>query len=325
MDRRRFLLTSLAGVLAAPLGGEAQVTGKVARVGLLSPAPSPPQRAFEGRLAELGYREGRNVEILRHFHGGIPSRAAALAGDLVALKPDVIVAAGPPSAYAVKKLTTTIPIVFVSVGRPVEAGLVTNLVRPGANITGISLDVTAEIHAKQLQFLKDLLQARQETRLAMLWNPDMRGIAEYVQETERAARTMGIRLESAPVRDVADLEAAVSQASKSNHGLIALPDQITFVHRQRLAALAATHRLPVIYTFREFVDDGGLMSYGPDQQQLARRAADYVDKILKGAKPGDLPVEQPTRFEFVINLKTAKALGLTIPPSLLARADQIIE
>ena len=325
MNRRAFV-TGLGAVLAAPFPAKAQTTGKTSRVGFLTCGPSAPQRAFIARLAELGYRDGENVEILLRFHGGIQSRAAALASDLVALKPEVIVAVAPPSAYAVQKLTTTIPIVFVSVARPVETGLVTNLIRPGANITGLSLDVTAEITTKQLQLLRDLLQPHQAIRLVMLWNPDMRGIAEYVQETERWARATGIKLQSSPVRDAAGLEVAIPQAaSQGNHGLVALPDQMTFVHRQRLAALAAMHRLPAIYPFREFVDDGGLMSYGPDLQQLGRRAADYVDKILKGVRPGDLPVEQPTKFEFVINLKTAKTLGLTIPPSLLLRADHVIE
>jgi putative ABC transport system substrate-binding protein len=246
-------------------------------------------------------------------------------GYLVSLKPDVIVAIGPPSAYAVQKLTTTVPIVFLVVGRPVEGGLVTNVVRPGANITGISLDVNAEIIAKQLQLLRDLLPVRQGMRLAMFWNPDMRGIAEYVQATERAANEMGIKLQSTPVRDVADLDTAVSQARQGNEGLIVLPDVMMFLQRQRLVALAATHRFPAIYPFLEYIDDGGLMAYGPDQRHLFHRAADYVDRILKGARPGDLPVEQPTKFEFRINLKTAKALGITIPPALLARADQVIE
>jgi putative tryptophan/tyrosine transport system substrate-binding protein len=326
VDRRRFLLTSLAGALAAPLDAGAQVRGRVPRIGILAGGDSPVQRAFHARFAELGYREGHNVEILRHYHGGTPARAAALAGDLVALKPDVIVAVAPPSAYAVQKLTTTIPIVFYVVGRPVEGGLITNLARPGGNITGISLDVSAEFNAKQLQLVRELLQGRQGLRLAMLWNPDMRGIAEYVQETERAAGAMGIKLQSTPVRDAAELELAVSEAAKQgNHGLVVLQDVMMFFQRQRLAALAATNRLPAIYPWREAVDDGGLMSYGVHQQSLAHRAADYVDKILKGARPSDLPVEQPTKFEFVINLKTAKALGLTIPPSLLARADQVIE
>jgi putative ABC transport system substrate-binding protein len=325
MDRRRFLLTSLAGALAAPHVAEAQQAGKVWRVGYIAGGPAPAHRAFFGRLTELGYREGHNVEILHHYHGGNLSRATALAGDLVSLKPDVIVAIGPPSAYAVQKLTTTVPIVFLVVGRPVEGGLVTNLVRPGVNITGISLDVAAEIIAKQLQLLRDLFPTRRGIRLAMFWNPDMRGIAGYIEATERAANAMAIKLQSIPVLDVADLDTAVPQARQGNEGVIALPDVMMFLQRQHLIALTATHRLPAIYPFLEYIEDGGSMAYGPDQRHLFHRAADYVDRILKGARPGDLPVEQPTKFEFRVNLKTAKALGLTIPPSLLARADQIIE
>jgi ABC-type uncharacterized transport system substrate-binding protein len=324
MDRRRFLLTSLAGALATPLAAEAQQGRKVWRVGLLAAGPYGMPQAFLPRLAELGYREDHNVEILRHFHHGTQSRIPALASDLVTLKPDVIVAVAPPTAYAVQKLTTTIPIVFVSVGRPVEAGLVSNLVRPGANITGISLDVTPDVHAKQVQLLNDAIRGG-TVRMAVVWNPNNPGIDEYVKATERAASTTGITMQSIPIRDAADRETAVSQASRGNQGLIALPDLMIYLNRQRLTALCATYRLPAIYWFREVVEEGGLMSYGADLQQIYRRGADYVDKILRGAKPADLPVEQPTKFELVINLKTAKALGLTIPPSLLARADHVIE
>ena len=318
MDRRRFLLISLAGALVAPLTAGAQVTGRIPRVGVLADGPQLP--VFDARLAELGYCEGHNVEILRRYHGGVPARVAAAADELVALKPDVIAALGPPAAFAVQKLTRTIPIVFWAVGQPVEVGLITNLARPGANITGISFDVSAEFNAKQLQLMRDLLQKGEGLRLAVLWKPDP-WTDPYVQETQRAANAMRMKLQFTPVREASELETAVSEAARrGNHGLVVLADMLSFLHRQRLAALAATHRLPAIYGFRESVEAGGLMSYAVNLRWLARRAADYVDKILKGAKPGDLPVEQPTKFEFVINLKTAKALGLTIPPSLLGRA-----
>ena len=282
--------------------------------------------AFKQRLAELGHREGDNLVLEYLYDEGIPARAPGLAARLIALNPNVIVAVAPPAAYAVSRLTTTIPIVFVSVGRPVEMGLVTSLTRPGGNVTGISLDVTAEIHAKQLQFLQEVVRAGRGTRLGVLWNPDMRGVAEYVQESERAARTVGIVLQAFPVRNETELDAAIAQAAKQgNRGLACLPDTMMFGLRRHLVALAATHHLPAIYPFRAFVDEGGLMAYGPDLVDLNRRAADYVDKIIRGAAPGDLPVSQPTKFELVIKRKTAKALGLTIPPSLLARADQVIE
>jgi putative tryptophan/tyrosine transport system substrate-binding protein len=202
------------------------------------------RRAFYGRLAELGYREGHTVEILRYFHGGVPARAAAAAGELVPLKPDVIIAVSPPSAFAVNKLTTTIPIVFYGVGQPVEVGLVTNLARPGANITGISFDVSPEFNAKQLQLLRDLLQTRQALRLAVLWDPE-RWTDMYVQATERAANAMGMKLQFTPVREAAELETAVSEAARQgNHGLVVLADVMFFLQRQRLAALAATASPP---------------------------------------------------------------------------------
>jgi putative ABC transport system substrate-binding protein len=327
MMNRRAFVTGLGVVLAAPRVAEAQPATKVWRVGLLvGVAPPPPAftRAFNGRLSALGYVEGQNLEILLRNYAGSPDRAAKMADELVALKPDVLVAMAPPAAHAAKQATTTIPVIFSAAGGPVETGLVSNLVRPGGNVTGLSLDVGPEINAKQLQILRDAIGGRM--RISLLWNPNMVGINEYVDQATRAARIYSIQLQSLPIRSVDDLEPTFRAAAQNNSSaILALADTVMLVQRAKVVALAAVYRLPAMFPFREFPDAGGLMSYGPSLEAIYARTAEYVDKILKGAKPGDLPVEQPTKFELVINLKTAKALGLTIPPSLLLRADQVIE
>jgi putative ABC transport system substrate-binding protein len=257
-------------------------------------------------------------------YAGSPDRAAQMADELVALKPDVLVAMGPPGAHAAKRATTSVPVIFSSAGRPVQTGLVSNLVRPGGNVTGLSLDVGPEINAKQLQIVRDAIGTL--TRISLLWNPNMLGINEYVDQVMQAARTYGIQLQSLPVRSADDLERTFQAAAQTNsNAIVALADTMMMTHRTKVIALAAVYRLPAIFPFKEFPEAGGLMSYGPSLEAIYVRTADYVDKILRGARPGDLPVEQPTIFELVINLKTAKALGLTIPPSLLLRADQVIE
>jgi len=330
MDRRRFLLTSLAGGLAMPLAGEAQQAAKLPRIGFLSlnQAANPRlHEAFRQGLRGLGYVEGRNLVIEYRDAEGKSERLPAFAADLVALKVDVIVTGGGTStALVAKQATKTIPIVFSTAGEPVTDGLVSNLARPGGNLTGSS-NINPELVGKCLEQVKQAVPA--VTRIAVLWQPGAvseRTERDMVKGAEIAARTLGVRLQFFEARGPADFDRVFSDMTRDRGSALTVLGSAIFVsERRRLVELAAKNRLPVVYQQRDFVEAGGLMSYGPDLADLFRRAAVYVDKILKGAQPGDLPVEQPTKFELVINLKTAKALGLTIPPSLLARADQVIE
>ena len=329
MDRRTFLAGTSAALLASPLAAEAQQAAKVARIGYLSPnlaANRHMQEAFRQGLRDLGYVEGRNLVIEYRDAEGKADRLPALAAELVALKVDVIVAAGPPAALAAKQATRTLPIVFASSGDPVTSGLVTSLARPGGNVTGLSA-VAPELVGKCLEQLKQAVPG--VSRVAVLWQPG--GLGErtdkyILKEAEVAARALGVRLQFVEARGPADFDRAFSDMTRARAGALTVLSTPMFVsERRRLVDLAAKNRLPAVYPWREFVDAGGLMSYGPNLADMFRRAATYVDKILKGAKPADLPVEQPTKFELVINLKTAKALGLTIPPSLLGRADEVIQ
>jgi putative ABC transport system substrate-binding protein len=323
MDRRTFLSGVAVGLVAESLVAEAQQVGKVWRVAVMADPTQPPFRRFQLRLRDLGYIEGQNLELIGRSYQGRLELASKIAGELLALKPDVLVAISPPGAHAAKAATTTVPIVFVS-GRPVQTGLVRDLARPGGNITGLSLDVGPEIHAKQLQLLGEVVGRL--SRVSVLSNPDNRGIDEYVGNVTQAARASNAQVHLLAVRSIEDLESAFQAAVKNrSDGLVVLPDLLMFIQRLKVTALARTHRIPAIYHFKEFVEAGGLLCYGPNAVALLVRAADYVDKIFKGAKPGDLPVEQPTTFELVINLKTAKELGLTIPQSLLLRADEVIQ
>jgi ABC-type uncharacterized transport system substrate-binding protein len=327
MDRRIFL-TTLAGLLAAPRAAEAQQAAKVARIGFLATnlAGSPHViEAFRQGLRDLGYVEGRNVVIEYRDAEGKFERLPALAAELVALKVDVILAGGTLAALAAKQATRTIPIVFVSAGDPVGSGLVTSLARPGGNVTGLS-NLTTELVSKCLELLTQAVP--RVSRVAALWQPGAMGERtekDMLKEADVAARALGVRLQVVEARGPADLDRAFSDMTKARaDALTVLGSSMFFTERRRLVDLAAKNRLPAVYNVREFVDAGGLMAYGPNQADLFRRAATYVDKILKGAKPADLPVEQPTKFELVINLKAAKALGLTIPQSVLGRADEII-
>ena len=330
VDRRRFLLTSLAGVLAAPLAGEAQQAATVPRIGFLSlnRAANPRlHEAFRQGLRDLGYVEGRNFAIEYRDAEGKPERLPALAAGLVALKVDVIVTGGgTPTALVAQQATTTLPIVFSTVGDPVMDGLVTNLAQPGGNLTGSS-NINPELVGKCLEQVKQAVPG--VTRVAVLWQPGAvseRTEREMLKGAEVAARALGVRLQFVEARGPADFDRIFSDMSRARGSALTVLGSGLFVsERRRLVDLAAKNRLPVVYQQRDFVEAGGLMSYGPDLADLFRRAAAYVDKILKGARPADLPVEQPTKFELVINLKAAKALGLTIPPALLARADQVIE
>jgi putative ABC transport system substrate-binding protein len=329
MDRRRFLLSSLAGILAAPLAAEAQQATKIARIGYLTlyAATSGHLReAFLQGLRDLGYVEGRNVVIEYRDAERKPQRLPALAAELVALKVDVILAGGTPHALAAQQATRTLPIVFAAADA-VTGGLVTSLARPGGNVTGVSVLTQEELVGKRLELLKQAVPGI--SRVAVLWQPgvqDERTEKTTLKGAEVAAQALGMRVQFVEARGSEDFDRAFSEMTKARAGaLTMITSSMLFNERRRLVDLAAKNRLPTASTFREYAEDGGLMAYGPNVADMFRRAATYVDKILKGAKPADLPVEQPTKYELVINLKTAKALGLTIPQSVLTRADQVIE
>ncbi len=317
------------GIVAAPFTAEAQQAAKIARIGylVLNLAANPHlTEAFRQGLRDLGYVEGRNVVIEYRDAEGKFERLPALAAELVALKVDVIVVAGGTLvALAAKQATRTLPIVFTPAADPVESGLVTSLARPGGNVTGLSI-LAPELVGKCLEQLKQAVP--RVSRVAVLWQPG--GVPERTEKdmlkgAEVAARALGVRPQFIEARGPDDFDRAFSDMTKARAGALTVLGSTMFGNeRRRLVDLAAKNRLPAVYPWREFVDAGGLMAYGPNVADLYRRAATYVDKILKGAKPGDLPVEQPTKFELVINLKTAKAFGLTIPQSLLLRADEVI-
>jgi len=326
--RRAFLGTLAGGLLASPLAAEAQQSAKVYRIGvLLGGSPTnvlQVQEAFRQGLRDLGYVEGRNISIEWHFAEGRLDRMPALAGELVRVKVDVIFAPGTAAAQASMKATATIPIVIATAGNPVGDRLVGSLARPGGNVTGLTMFAGPELGGKYLQLLKEA--APGVSRVAVLWNPLTPPEAAVLKEVETAARAFGLEVQPVSVRRPEEIEDAFAAMSRARaDGLIVMPDALFLNLRVRLADLVGKARLPAMYGFRENVEAGGLMSYGTSLPDLIRRAAGYVDKILKGAKPADLPVEQPTKFELVVNLKTAKALGLTIPQSLLVRADEIIQ
>ena len=325
MDRRRFLLTSLAGALAAPFPVEAQKAGKVPRVGWLRsgrPGSSPWEvDGFRQGLRELGYVEGQSIVIEYRYANDKPERLSALAVELVGLRPDVLVALSTAPVRALQQATPAIPIVLMS-GNPLGLGLVSNLARPGGNSTGVSMMQDPEVHQKRLQLLKETVPTL--TRVGILSNP---GSAYASLDSMRpAGPTLGLVVQVFPVDRPDEYEATFAVMVRAGvKGIAVLPGRPNIDYLGAIAKLAVQHRLPAIFEVREFPVAGGLLSYGPSIIDATRRMAHYVDRILKGAKPGDLPVEQPTKYELVINLKTAKALGLTIPPSLLARADQVIE
>jgi putative ABC transport system substrate-binding protein len=327
IDRRAFLAGTGAALLATPLAAEAQQAAKVPRIGALggSPAFSPLREAFLEGLRDLGYVEGRTVVIEYRYDEDKLERLPASAAELVALKVDVIVTGSTPAALAAKRATTTIPIVFAAVIDPVADGLVTSPAQPGGNVTGSST-LSPELVGKRLEHLKQVVPG--VTRVAVLWQPGAvpeRTEQDLLKEAGVAARALGVRLQFVEARGPADFDKAFSDMTRARAGALNVwGNQSFFTERRRLADLAAMHRLPAVYSIKEAVHAGGLMSYGTDIPYMFRRLATYVDKILKGAKPADLPVEQPNKFDLVINLKTAKALGLAIPPSLLGRADEVI-
>ena len=327
MDRRTFSGGVALGLLAAPLVARAQLQAKVFRIGILSSStPTSPEAGhifdalFQG-LRERGYVEGRNIAFEGRYYGDDVERLPALAAELVRLQVDVIVAGAPPAPEAAKHATSTIPIVMINHNDPVGSGLVASLSKPAGNVTGMSM-ATAALRGKQLQHLKEIVPGL--TSVAVIWSPT--GLSHELREMEVAARSLNLQLHIVEARIPSEFPAAFAAATKQRAGAVLLyGGSVYFAHRTQLVELAAASRLPAIYGVKEFVVSGGLMAYGVDLRDSARRAADYVDKILKGAKAGDLPIQQPTKFELVINLKTAKALGLSIPQSLLLRADEVIQ
>ena len=329
--QRRDFLFAVGALLAAPLAAKAQQAAKTARIGYLSPnaAAVNPRlvEAFRQGLGDLGYVEGRNLLIEFRSAEGKSERLPALATELVALKVDVILSGGGTlAALAAQQATRTLPIVIVAVGDPVTSGLVTSLARPGANVTGLSL-LFPELVSKCLELLKQAVPG--VSRVAVLSQPGAvpeRTEKDILKGAEVAARALGMQLQVVEARGAEDFDRAFSQMTSARmDALTVLSTPVFSSERKRLVNLAAKNRLPTVFSFREYVEAGGLISYGPDLADLYRRSATYVDRILKGTKPSELPVEQPSKFELVIDLRTAKQLGLTIPQSVLARADEVIQ
>jgi putative ABC transport system substrate-binding protein len=319
-------ILSVSLILAPGGASDAQQAGKVWRIGILSGgSPDSPGRlmALLQGLREAGLVEGRNAVFEIRYAEGRTERFPAFASELARLPVDILVTISTPAAAAAKQATSTIPVVMAAASDPVGARLVASLAHPGGNITGLSL-LAPELSAKRLDLLTQAVSPL--SRVAVLWNLDNEGMALRFRETQAASRLLGVSIQSVGVRNPADFDGAFATITRERpHGLLVMADPVTIGQRRRTADFAASNRIPAIYEARDFVDVGGLMSYGIDLVEHLRRAASFVDKIVKGAKPADLPIEQPTKFELVINLKTAKALGLTIPPSVLGRADQVIE
>ncbi len=320
------IVTLALSLLTVPLTSTAQQAAKVPRLGLLMPGSSSDFaariEAFGHELRDLGYVEGRNIAIEYRYAEGREERLHDLAAELVRLKVDVIVAAG-PAIRAAQQATTTIPIVMAVSGNPVGDGLVASLAHPGGNITGLSLMIP-EVSGKRLEFLQEAVPTL--SHVAVLWNPTVLGSTVAFKETQTAAHALGLQLQSIEVRSPDEFDQAFAAMTREHaDALVVISNELFFGHHRQLAELTVRHRLPAVFHLREYAEAGGLMAYGPNGLDTLRRAATYVDKILKGAKPADLPVEQPMKFELVINLKTAKALALTIPPMLLFQADEVIQ
>jgi putative ABC transport system substrate-binding protein len=326
---RRALIALLGGAAAAwPLAARAQQRERMRRIGVLmnftadDPISLGRVTAFVQGLQELGWTVGRNLQIDYRWGAGNVERYRTFAAELVALTPDIVVTAGAPAVEALQRATRTVPIVFTSVTDPVGGGLVASLAQPGGNTTGFTLSEYG-LSGKLPELLKEI--APRVMRAAVLRDPVAVGIGQFAA-IQAAAPSLQVELSPVDVRDAGEMERAVTAlAHRPNGGLIATASAFTTIHRELIIALAAQHQLPAVYPFRYFATDGGLISYGPDTIDQYRRAAAYVDRILKGEKPADLPVQAPTKYELVINVKTAKALGLTVPPTLLARADEVIE
>ena len=315
-------------LLALGVTAEAQQPKKIAKIGYLLPstpaAAAHLLEAFRQGLRELGYVEGKTLVLELRYGEARTERLPELARELVGLKVDVIVTATDVAIAAVKRETQTIPIVMGNSSDPVGTGFVASLARPGGNITGLS-SISPELSGKRLELLKEVVPGL--SRVAFLWNPDIRGALLDYNQTESAARSLGLQLQSVEVPRAEDFDRAFAAVTKARAQALIVPgvNPLAFANRSQIASFAQTNRLPSMFAQKEYVDAGGLMSYGPSTPDMHRRAATYVDKILKGTKPADLPVEQPIKFEFIINLKAAKQIGLTIPPNVLARADKVIK
>ena len=328
MRKKIFVLALSTLLFAVSFPVQAQQAGKLPRIGFLfggfSPSTVVNVEAFRQGLRELGYVEGKNIIIESRFAEGREDRLRQFASELVHLKVDVILPPGTAATLATKNATTTIPIVFITVDDPVAFGLVDSLGHPGGNITGLTSGAGPGLYGKRLELLKESFP--RVSRVAVLWNPESEDLDLAFKESQAAARASGLQLQSLEVRGPEDFESAFKAAADRRAGALLVQSFAVFMRsRAKLADLAVKRRLPAMYADREYVEAGGLMSCGSSVADLYRRAATYVDKILKGRKPADLPVEQPTKFEFIINLKAAKQIGLTIPPNVLAQADKVIK
>jgi putative tryptophan/tyrosine transport system substrate-binding protein len=327
MDRRTFIGSLACFPLARSLDAVAQQAGKVWRIGYLAsgarPSDGAPPAALRQALQELGYLDGTSISYVGRWAEVKKDRLPGLAAEMVGLKVDLIVAFGAPAAEAAKEATSTIPIVVVNAGDPVGIGLIASLARPGGNVSGIS-DQATELSPKRLELLKEAMP--NASNIAVLWNAGDRAMTLRYREIEKAARKLGVTIRPLGVREPDDFDVAFTAMTREHpDALLLITDALTNLNRGRILDFAAAHRVPAMYEFGSLVREGGLMSYGPDLGDSFRRAAVYVDRILKGAKPSELPVEQPNRYYLLVNLKTAKALGLTIPQSLLLRADEVIQ
>jgi putative ABC transport system substrate-binding protein len=326
-SRRRLLAQFIAAMAAMPLTALGQGSAKPWRVAYFSggmrPADGAVPAPLRQGLTELGYVEGRNVQYDGRWTQGDASRLPAVAAELAAARPDVVVVIGYPATLAIQRATSTIPIVTVQPGDAVATGLVRSLAHPGGNLTGLS-DMSVELAAKRVEVLKDTVPKAR--RLAILWNQDDRGMTLRYQQIENAARALGVSVQAHGVRQTADIDSAFAAMSREPPDMLFLvADMFTVSNRKRIIDYAATHRIPAMYEDNRFVQDGGLISYGPRPDDIFHRASYYVDRVLKGTKPGELPMEQPTRTYLYINLKTAKELGLPISQTMLFRADKVIE
>jgi len=327
MDRRAFIGAVGSGLLGCAHMVAAQQTDKVSRIGFLAGGVRPPDGSIpaplRGELQALGYAEGKDIVYEGRWAEGRNERLRALAADLVALNVDLIVALGSAAAEAAKRTTSTVPVVVLSAGDMMETGLVASLSRPGANLTGVN-DPATELSAKRLQILKELVPAAK--RVAVLWNADNYAMTLRYRQIEKAALVLGLSIEPLGVREPDDFGVAFAAMSRARpDALMMVTDALTNLNRRRVLDYVGANQIPAMYEFSYVVRDGGLISYGSDQSEMFKLAADYVAKVLKGAKPGELPVEQPNRYFLVINLKSAKALGLAIPQSILLRADEVIQ
>jgi putative ABC transport system substrate-binding protein len=327
MERRRFFAALGVGIVARPLAAQALQAPKLYRVGwvfLMSPGEEPRSLvdAFRDGLRQHGYVEGQNLAFEFRWSDGRADRVDELTGELVKLGVDLIVAGTSQNAHAAQRATATIPILLVGAD-PLSTGLVTNLARPGANITGVTILPGPSVAGKYVELVKEAVPSI--SRVAIVWNEDSPLQPVMLREARSAASTLGLKLQAVGFRRADEFDRAFGTVAAKGAAAVVLPDAVTFAHRRRLAELALSHRLPTLFGHSETAVAGGLMGYGANLTAIVRHAATHAHKIFRGARPGDLPVEQPTKFELVINLKTAKALGLTIPPSLLLRADQVIQ